>query len=141
MQLQVASAFGKRQGITTINEYDDASLEKAVRRAETLAQLAPENPEYMPLLGPQNYGPAANTYIPATAAIDSRQRADIAGQSLQHRKRCRSHRRGFPGELRRFLGPDELARSVYVQHRHQCRFFHYHADDGRHGLWLCRRGV
>jgi predicted Zn-dependent protease len=83
MQLEVASSFGKKQGITTINEYDDASLEKAVRRAETLAQLAPENPEYMPLLGPQTYAPAAKTFIPATAAMDSRQRADLAGQSLR----------------------------------------------------------
>ncbi len=81
-QLQVASTFGRKQGITTINEYDDASLEKAVRRAEALAQLAPENPEYMPLLGPQTYGPAAKTYIPGTAAINSKLRADLTAQSL-----------------------------------------------------------
>ncbi|HXB94456.1 MAG TPA: TldD/PmbA family protein [Puia sp.] len=82
MQLQIASTFGRKQGITTINEYDDASLEKAVRRAETLAQLAPENPEYMPLLGPQSYVPAAKTFFPATAAIDGRLRADLTEQSL-----------------------------------------------------------
>ena len=81
-QLQVASTFGRKQGITTINEYDDASLEKAVRRAETLAQLAPENPEYMPMLGPQTYQPAARTFIPETAAITSKLRADLTGQSL-----------------------------------------------------------
>ena len=40
--LQVASAFGKKLGIATINEFDDVSLEKCVRRAEELAQLAPE---------------------------------------------------------------------------------------------------
>jgi predicted Zn-dependent protease len=96
MQLQVASSFGKKQGITTINEYDDASLEKAVRRAETLARLAPENPEYMPLLGPQSYtAAAARTYIPATAAIDSRQRADIAGQSLDIAKNAGVTAAGF----------------------------------------------
>src|SRR6187431_1797080 len=55
--LVVSSAFGKKVGVATINEYDDASLEKVVRRAEELAQLAPENPEYMSLLGPQIYGP------------------------------------------------------------------------------------
>ena len=44
-ELAVSSVFGKKQGITTINEYDDASLEKAVRRSEELARLAPENPE------------------------------------------------------------------------------------------------
>ncbi len=40
--LVVASAYGKKLGVATINEFDDASLEKVVRRAEDLAQLAPE---------------------------------------------------------------------------------------------------
>ncbi len=50
--LAVQSAFGKRVGTATINEFDDASLEKVVRMSEELARLAPENPEHMPLLGP-----------------------------------------------------------------------------------------
>ena len=54
--LVVSSAYGKKLGIATINEYDDASLEKVVRRAEELAKLAPENPEYVPFLVPQSYG-------------------------------------------------------------------------------------
>ena len=82
-ELAVSSVFGKKQGITTINEYDDASLEKAVRRSEELARLAPENPEYMPLLPAQTYGPVPQTFIPATAAITAAQRADYVAQSLQ----------------------------------------------------------
>jgi len=81
-QVVVASTFGKKQGITTINEYDDASLEKAVRRAETIAQLAPENPEHMPLLGPQTYQPAAKTFDAGTAAISTKLRADWVEKSL-----------------------------------------------------------
>jgi predicted Zn-dependent protease len=46
-QLVVSSAYGKKSGVATINEFDDASLEKVVRRSEELAQLAPENPEYV----------------------------------------------------------------------------------------------
>lgn len=83
MSLQIASVFGKKQGISTINEYDDASLEKAVRRAEELARLAPENPEYLPFLPPQPYQAAARTFVPATAAMTSKQRADMVEQSLQ----------------------------------------------------------
>src|SRR3954462_7543507 len=49
LSLAVTSTFGKKSGTATINEFDDKSLEKVVRRAEELAQLAPENPEYMPL--------------------------------------------------------------------------------------------
>src|ERR1700760_3555474 len=55
LQLVVSSAFGKKLGIATINEFDDASLEKVVRRAEELAQLAPENPEYVSIPAPQQY--------------------------------------------------------------------------------------
>ena len=50
--LSVTAVYGKRSGTATINEFDDASLEKTVRRAEEIARLAPENPEYMPMLGP-----------------------------------------------------------------------------------------
>ena len=81
-QLVVVSIFGRKQGVTTINEYDDASLEKAVRRAEALAQLAPENPEHMPVLGPQTYQAAAKTFVEGTAAISTELRARLAGQSL-----------------------------------------------------------
>ena len=48
MTLTVQVAFGKKSGIAQLNEFDDKSLEKAVRRAEELARLAPENPEFMP---------------------------------------------------------------------------------------------
>ncbi len=82
-ELAVTSVFGKKQGVTTINEYDDASLEKAVRRSEELARLAPENPEYMPFLPAQTYGPVPQTFIPATAAITAAQRADNVAKSLQ----------------------------------------------------------
>jgi len=83
MSLGVSSVFGKRLGTATINEYDDASLEKAVRRSEEMARLAPENPEFMPFLGPQNYDTPSRTYVPETAAVDSKLRADLVQKSLQ----------------------------------------------------------
>src|ERR1700712_145828 len=75
LSLGVSSTFGKRTGSASINEFDDKSLEKVVRRAEELAQLAPENPEYMPLNGPQTFKDSI-TYVPATAAITPDTRAD-----------------------------------------------------------------
>ena len=53
--LAVQSNYGLKQGVATINEFDDASLEKVVRRSEALAKLAPENPEFMPIVEPQKY--------------------------------------------------------------------------------------
>ena len=94
-QLVVTSSFGKKQGISTINEYDDASLAKVVRRSEDLARLAPENPEYMPFVGPQSYQPAATTFIPATANINSKLRADLTEQSLKIAKEAKVTAAGF----------------------------------------------
>lgn len=80
-QLIVQSAFGKREGITTINSFDDASLERVVRRSEELARLAPENPEYMPIIGKQEYKPSP-TFVQATADITPEQRAQVAAASI-----------------------------------------------------------
>jgi predicted Zn-dependent protease len=93
--LVVSSAFGKKSGVATINEYDDASLEKAVRRSEELAQLAPENPEYMNLLGPQTYGPVSPMFSQATANIGPKERADAVAKSLKYSRDNKLNAAGF----------------------------------------------
>src|SRR5690606_17180797 len=77
----VSVAFGKQVGTATINEFDDASLERVVRRAEDLARLAPENPEFMPAIGKQTYAPTS-TFNAATAAITPEFRAQVAADSI-----------------------------------------------------------
>ncbi len=54
-QITVRSVFGKRVANASTNKLDDASLAALVVRAESLARLAPEDPELMPELGPQTY--------------------------------------------------------------------------------------
>jgi predicted Zn-dependent protease len=80
--ISVQVAFGNRQGTATINEYDDKSLEKAVRRAEDLARLAPENPEFMPAVAKQPYK-ASETFAKRTADIDPEYRAQVAAYSIE----------------------------------------------------------
>lgn len=80
--LVVQSSFGKKTGVATIDEFDDASLEKVVRRSEELAELAPDNPEYMPLLGPQQYL-KTNGYFESTANSNPDKRAEAVAQSLK----------------------------------------------------------
>ena len=79
--LMVQVAFGKRVGSASINEFDDASLERVVRRAEDLARLAPENPEFLPAIGKQSYTPS-DTWSDSTAAIDPEYRAQVAADSI-----------------------------------------------------------
>lgn len=82
MELAVQSSFGRRTGQATINEFDDASLERTVRRSEELAKLAPENPEYVKNLGPQEYQPT-KAYFESTAGITPEYRAAAALDSIK----------------------------------------------------------
>jgi predicted Zn-dependent protease len=92
--LAVSSAYGKKQGIATINEFDDASLQKVVRRSEELAQLAPENPEFVSYLDPQIYAEPI-TYVQATASITPKLRADLVADSLEIARHNKTVGAGF----------------------------------------------
>jgi predicted Zn-dependent protease len=99
--LAVQSTFGKRMGVATINEFDDASLEKVVRRSEELAKLAPENEELMPLFGPQKYAPS-KTYFESTANVTPENRAQAAEDSIAPSKKNKLVASGFLEETLAF---------------------------------------
>jgi predicted Zn-dependent protease len=81
-QLVVSVAFGRKQGVATTNELGDAALAKVVRQAEELARLAPDNPEFMPAVGKQNYK-ATSTFSKATSEVDADFRAQAAAYSIE----------------------------------------------------------
>jgi predicted Zn-dependent protease len=80
--LVVQASFGNKSGTATIDEFDDASLEKVVKRAEELAKLSPENPEFMPPLGPQTFDESV-TFSESTANITPEYRAKVAESSIK----------------------------------------------------------
>jgi predicted Zn-dependent protease len=81
LQVSVSSVFGKRTGSASGNETDDASLKRLVEVSEEIARLAPENPEYMPMLGPQQYQPS-KTYSDDLAGMNPEMRAKAAFDSI-----------------------------------------------------------
>jgi predicted Zn-dependent protease len=93
-QLTVTVAFGKRQGTATVNEFDDASLQCAVQRAEDIARLAPENPEYVSMPGKQDFK-ASGEYFAATAAIDPDYRAEVAARAIEAGRKNKLVTAGF----------------------------------------------
>jgi predicted Zn-dependent protease len=50
----VTSAFGPKKATVVTNDLSDEALLKTVKESERLAKLAPDDPEAMPDLGPQN---------------------------------------------------------------------------------------
>lgn len=79
--LAVEASFGKKSGTATVDEFDDESLESVVKRAEELAKLAPENPEFMAPLGPQTYDESIS-FVESTANISPEYRAEVAAKSI-----------------------------------------------------------
>ncbi|MDP9291041.1 MAG: TldD/PmbA family protein, partial [Verrucomicrobiota bacterium] len=67
LSVSIESNFGKRSGTARTSQLDAASLEAAVRKSEEIAHLAPENSEFMPPLGRQEYL-KSSAYSESTAA-------------------------------------------------------------------------
>jgi len=92
--LGVTASFGKRSGSASTNEFTPESLAACVRRAEELAKLAPEDPEYMAPLGPQTYR-ATPAWHDRTAGITPEDRARIAAASIGPAKTAKCVAAGF----------------------------------------------
>jgi predicted Zn-dependent protease len=91
----VQSFFGLRNGTATANQFDDATIERAVQQSEELARLAPEDPESMMPLGPQTYTPVSAAYSEATAGITPEYRARVAEGSIGPAKEAGCVAAGF----------------------------------------------
>ncbi len=92
--LGVTASFGRRSGSSSTNDFSAESIAACVRRAEELARLAPEDPEYMPPLGPQTYK-ATPAWSDHTAAVTPADRARIAAASIGPAKAAKCVAAGF----------------------------------------------
>ena len=94
VSLRVTSVFGKRIASIDSNRLDNASLERAVRDAEALARLSPENPEYLP----EPEAPAYATvegYYPSTGSLTIEDRARSASLVLERSNAANTVAAGF----------------------------------------------
>jgi|HubBroStandDraft_5_1064220.scaffolds.fasta_scaffold18784_2 predicted Zn-dependent protease len=78
----VNTSFGPKHAVVQINDTSDDAVAAAVARSEELAKLAPDDPDAMPPLGPQQY-PTVDAYFEATASVTPEQRARAALTALQ----------------------------------------------------------
>jgi predicted Zn-dependent protease len=78
LSISVESNFGKRTGSATGTDFTDEGLAALVSASEDTARLAPENPEFMPPLGAQQYAPGA-AFAEATRTATS----DMLASAIQ----------------------------------------------------------
>ncbi|HTD60285.1 MAG TPA: TldD/PmbA family protein [Gemmatimonadaceae bacterium] len=84
--VDVEVSFGSKHAGVQTNDLSDAALQAAVRRAESLAKLAPEDPETMPPLGPQTYQDI-NAYFDSTIVVGAAERAHAILTALEPARR------------------------------------------------------
>jgi predicted Zn-dependent protease len=80
--LAVTASFGKKSGTVTTAEFDDVSLRRAIANAEEIARLSPDNPEAVPVLGPQTYG-TSKAYFDDVANVTPDWRASAAATAIE----------------------------------------------------------
>jgi predicted Zn-dependent protease len=79
----ITSVFGKRVASVDTNSLTDSDLRAMVKRSEDMARLAPENPEYMPELGPQSFQ-SIEAYYPSTGELEPQTRAEAAALAIRN---------------------------------------------------------
>jgi len=87
--------LGQRQASSSTNQTDPRSLRALAERTLTMAKLAPEDPEKMPLLPPQTYRPAPSAFDPQLAAMGPGERAAIASRAIAAGDREKMQIAGF----------------------------------------------
>ncbi len=87
ISIAVTSSFGRKRATVVTNNTADDALRAVVRQAESLAKLAPDDPEAMPNLGPQDIR-TVNAAFPGTETIDSAALAQAAMTALEPSRRA-----------------------------------------------------
>ncbi|HUB67098.1 MAG TPA: TldD/PmbA family protein [Candidatus Methylacidiphilales bacterium] len=94
IEVRVESHFGKRSGATSGTDFGDDALAVLVAASEKTARLAPENPEFMPPLGPQKYA-AGTGFSPVTESATSAMLASAIGPVLREAQAKNLQASGF----------------------------------------------
>ncbi len=83
VKLAVTSHFGQRTATAATNDLSPEAIAATLRRSETLARIAPNDPEWVPLLPPQTYAKRQAGFDPATAQCSPQTRGEQIQQVCQ----------------------------------------------------------
>ncbi len=86
--ITISPVFGKKRASVSTNDVSPEGLARAVAQAESLAKLAPDDPELMPELGPQEYQ-TIPAWFDSTAQLSADDRAKAALATLEPARRSK----------------------------------------------------
>jgi predicted Zn-dependent protease len=81
-KLDLRVSYGQRSAATQVSQLDDFTVQAAAERCGRMAKLAPEQPERMPLLGPQTYASPHNAVDAALRGASGALRAEAAKNAI-----------------------------------------------------------
>lgn len=79
----VTTAFGRRHGTASTTELTAGSAQETLRQAERIARASPEDPEYLPPVGPQIYS-AWPSLRQETVEAGPAERLALAREAIEH---------------------------------------------------------
>lgn len=118
VKVTITSYDGKRSASAATTELNTTAIQETLERSQNLAQVAPEDPEWVSLLPPQVYESRSPAYDEATVNFSPQQRGELIQQVSE---KCR--RKGVQGS-------GTLSASVTLQ-----------AVGNSHGLRACEQGT
>jgi len=80
--ISIRTILGKKSGKISLNKTDQKSLQEAVQRAIAMAQSQPDDPNFVPLPGPQQFK-KLNVFSEATLKCTPEERADAVLKVIQ----------------------------------------------------------
>jgi predicted Zn-dependent protease len=75
--LSITSYFGKKSASSSTTDLDPEAIAQTIQRSEELARIAPEDPEWVPLLEPQTYEQRPPAFDEATVGLSPLERGAI----------------------------------------------------------------
>lgn len=135
--LTITSTFGLRSGTVTVNQFDDSTLTSAVLRSEDMAKLAPEDPEHMPVLGPQEFAEIAG-FSQKTADKGAEMSVEGAAVSIEQARAAGLIAAGFT-ETSAGYSCIASSRGLFGYHRATSAYIAQtvRTQDGTGSGWVC----
>ena len=85
--LAVTSVIGRKHATAVTTDLSNDSIRRVLEQSERLARLSPDDPEWLPVLGPQRY-PSVQGYFDATANVSADDRARVALTAIEPARRA-----------------------------------------------------